>query len=94
MKNNNSQNVYTQMQRFANLTKTMIIQGNITRAKKCFEVAEKLLTEGSNEVRNAVINVFVYSVASFMEVHRCNIKNLFSGKIAGEYQKQLNANCP
>jgi len=82
--------IYKQMDRFAALTKTMIIQGNITRAKKCLRVAEMLLVNGNNEVKNAVSNVFVYSVSCFMEMHRCSISHLFPASLKAEYLKQVN----
>ena len=79
------------MQRFADVTKTLIMHGNIARAKKCLSVAENLLETGSNEMKNAVSNVFVYSVSSFMELHKCNIKNLFPDSLNMEYRKHVNA---
>ncbi|MEO8150430.1 MAG: hypothetical protein ABI723_22555 [Bacteroidia bacterium] len=94
MKAKNSKNIYKQMQRFADLTKTLIIQGNIARAKKCLAVAEKLFETGSNEMKNAVSNVFVFSVSSFMEVHHCHIKDLFPKSLDMEYHKQVNASNP
>ena len=89
MKNNPNQNIYTQMQRFADLTKELIITGNISRAKKCFAVAEKLFETGSNETKNAIANVFLFSVSCFMELHKCNIRDLFPQSLKAEYQKQV-----
>ena len=83
--------IYKQMDRFASVTKKMIINGNITRAKKCFRVAEMLLETGNAEVKNAVSNVFVYSVSCFMELHKCSIHNLFPTSLKAEYLKQVNA---
>ncbi|MCW3083616.1 MAG: hypothetical protein JWP12_982 [Bacteroidetes bacterium] len=83
--------IYKQMDRFASVTKKMIISGNIARAKKCFRVAEMLLETGNAEVKNAVSNVFVYSVSCFMELHKCNIHNLFPTSLKAEYLKQVNA---
>ena len=91
MKNNTPKSLYRQMQRFADVTKTLIMHGNIARAKKCLAVAENLLETGSIEMKNAVSNVFVYSVSSFMELHKCNIKNLFPKSLDMEYRKQVNA---
>ena len=77
------------MQRFADVTKTLIIQGNIERAKRCLNKAEELFMKGPSEIKNAVANVFVYSVSSFMELHKCNIRNLFPESLKLEYNKQI-----
>jgi len=83
--------LYKKMERFAAITKTMIVQGNILRAKKCLNVAETLLVNGNNEMKNAVTNVYLYSVSCFIELHNCSIRNLFPGLLKSEYLKQVNA---
>ena len=83
-------NIYQQMQRFAEVTKTLIIQGNIGRAKKCLKIAEGIFNNGTAEIKNAVSNVYVFSVTSFMEIHHCNIRNLFPESLQSEYRKQVN----
>ena len=87
---NQTKNIYKQVERFADLTKALIITGNISRAKKCFAVAEKLLENGSNETKNAISNVFLFSVSCFMELHKCNIRDLFPQSLKAEYIKQVN----
>lgn len=77
------------MHRFANVTKTCIITGNIIRAKKCLSVAETLWKNGTNAVKLAVANVFIFSLTSFMEVHHCNIKQLFPVELFSEYYNQV-----
>jgi hypothetical protein len=88
---NKAINIYKQTERFAELTKNLIITGNIPRAKKCFSVAEKLLETGSIETKTAITNVFVFSVSCFMEMHHCSIHNLFPKSLENEYLKQVNA---
>jgi hypothetical protein len=83
-------NIYKQTERFAELTKNLIISGNIARAKKCFTVAEKLLENGSDETKNAITNVFVFSVSCFMEMHHYRIHHLFPKSLENEYLKQVN----
>lgn len=83
--------VHNKAQKFADLTKLMIITGNIARAKKCLAVAERLLLNGSAETKNIISNVYVFSVSSFMEVHHCSIANLFPATLRQEYIKQINA---
>ena len=88
---NQVESVYEKANRFAMITKKFIMDGNIMRAKKCLNIAENLLEEGTQETKNAISNIFVYSVSIFMEVHRCNIKNLFPKGLLNEYSKQMNA---
>ena len=83
--------VYKQAERFAEITKKAIISGNINRAKKCLVLAERLLETGSNETKNAISNVYVFSVSSFMELRHCTISNLFPKSLKAEYIKQINA---
>ena len=71
--------------------KTAIITGNINRAKKCLALAERLFETGSNETKNAISNVYIFSVSSFMEVRHCNISHLFPQSLKAEYIKQVNA---
>jgi hypothetical protein len=82
--------IYKQAERFAEITKTAIISGNITRAKKCMAIAERLLVTGSYETKNAISNVYVFSVSSFMELRNCSISNLFPQSLKAEYIKQIN----
>ncbi len=82
--------IYQKAERFAEITKNAIITGNINRAKKCLAIAEQLLETGSNETKNAISNVYVFSVSSFMELHHCSISNLFPKSLKAEYVKQIN----
>lgn len=81
--------IYKQAERFAEITKSAIITGNINRAKKCLAVAEQLFQTGSNETKIAITNVYVLSIATFMEVKHCNISNLFPKTLQDEYLKQI-----
>lgn len=88
---NKAVNAYKKAQKFAEVTKTLIIKGNILRAKKCLAVAENLMITGSTETKSIISNVYVYSVSSFMELHNCSIANLFPKSLREEYLKQVNA---
>ncbi len=90
MKNKSNQSLYTQMERFAEVTKNLIMTGNIQRAKRCLQKAEEIFNKGTAEVKNAVANVYVFSVSTFMEIHHCNIRNMFPKSLQSEYQKQVN----
>lgn len=83
--------IYRQAERFAEITKTAIISGNINRARKCMALAERLLINGNNETRIAITNVYVFSVSSFMELRHCNISNLFPISLKAEYLRQINS---
>lgn len=82
--------VYKQAERFAEITKKAIVSGNINRAKKCLALAERLFETGSNETKNAISNVYIFSVSSFMELRHCTISNLFPKMLKAEYIKQIN----
>jgi len=82
--------IYKQAERFAEITKTAIITGNISRAKKCLALAERLFISGSNETKIAISNVYIFSVSSFMELRHCSISNLFPQTLKAEYIKQIN----
>lgn len=90
MKSKTPMNVYKQAQRFADVTKQCIATGNISRAKHCLAVAAKLLENGNSEMKNAIYNVYVFSVSGFLEIHHCAIRNLFPEKLLTEYHKQVN----
>lgn len=82
--------IYKQADRFAEITKSAIVSGNIVRAKKCLALAERLFATGSYETKNAISNVYVFSVSTFMELRHCNIANLFPQSLKAEYLKQIN----
>lgn len=88
---NQANTIYKQAERFAEITKKAIIIGNINRAKKCLAFADQLFTTGSRETKNAISNVYVFSVSSFMELRYCNISNLFPKSLKAEYIKQINS---
>ncbi len=88
---NKMNTVYKQAERLAEITQAFIISGNINRAKKCLAVADKLLQNGSKETKNAISNVYVFSVSTFMELRRCSISNLFPQHLKLEYNKQINS---
>lgn len=90
MSTQKKRNVYLQMQSFAATTKTLLIQGNMLRVKKCIGLVENLFVNGNNEVRNAISNVYLYSLTSFMEMHRYHVKELLPIKLREEYCKQIN----
>jgi len=80
------------MQKFAELTNTMISDKNIERVKKSFAIAEDFLRTGNNELRNAVLNVYLYSVSSTLELQgeeRREIINYFPSLLRQAYNRQV-----
>ena len=82
--------IYQQAERFAEITKAAIVLGNTSRAKKCLALAERLFVTGSFETKNAITNVYIFSVSSFMELRRCSFSNLFPQSFKAAYIKQIN----
>lgn len=82
--------IYKQAERFAEITKSAIVSGNIIRAKKCLALAERLFLTGSSETKNAISNVYVFSVSTFLELRHCTISDLFPQSLKAEYVKQVN----
>lgn len=81
----------TKAAQFAEITKNFIKSGHILRAKRCLDMAELLFTTGSNETKNAIGNVYVNSVSTFMEIHNCTVSKLFPPTLKREYIAQINA---
>ncbi len=90
MKVKEKSNIYNQAQRFADVTKALIINGKIQRAKRCLQMAESIFNNGTSEIKNVITNVYLFSVSSFMEVHHCSIRGLLPKKLQNEYYKQVN----
>jgi hypothetical protein len=84
-------NIYNQAQRFAEITKILVMTGNIKRLKTCLQKAEDFFNNGTSEIKNAISNVYVFSVSSFMEIHHYSVKELFPQALQKEYYKQINA---
>ena len=79
------------MQKFADLTQTMILKGNISRVKKCFSIAENLFINGNKETKTAISNVYLYSVSGMLELKHFNTEKLLPCNLKKEYIKQINA---
>ena len=82
--------IYGQAERFAEITKKILMAGNLPRVKKCLLVADKLLRTGSVETKNVISGIYVHSVSSFMELQNCRIAGLFPQSLQQEYLKQIN----
>lgn len=92
MKKEKQEDIYKRMQRFADLTKIMIYNNQADRVKKCFVIAEKLLQTGNNELKNAVLNVYLFSISSYLELQGEDgrqILNYFPELLRQEYNHQI-----
>ncbi len=90
-----SNNIYKTIECFVSFTKHLISEGNLKEAKHCFIVAEKMLENGNNTVKNAIENIYVYSLGTFVELTAStanHLKEIFNGSLRKEYHKHVMTN--
>jgi hypothetical protein len=90
----NPQNIYVSVKCFAEFTKKLIKSGNLSEVKHCFNLAEKMLLQGNKTVKNAIENVYVFSVSSLLDLaspigHK--IKGMMNKALITEYKRQIYA---
>ena len=90
MINNKKPSIYKQAQRLADITKELIANGKIKRAQYILQKVETMFKNGTSEIKNAISNVYLFSVSNFMETHHCNIKGLLPINLQQAYYKQVN----
>ena len=81
---------------FAGYTIDLIKTGNLSAIKDCFNTAEQMLTEGSSEVKNAIENVYVFSISIFFDIAHAvskQVKELLPVHLMEEYRKQISCSC-
>lgn len=77
--------------RLSEITKDCLRQKRMSRVTKCLVVAENLLTTGNSNVKNAVSNIFLFSVSTFIEInHQFKVAQLLPEQLYNEYKKQIN----
>lgn len=76
---------------FAEVTKGFIRIGDTAKAKKCLDMAELLFTTGSTETQNAIANIYINSVSTFMELRSNTVSLLFPPRLRVEYIAQINS---
>lgn len=94
MKTQQSKNLYKVMQRFADITILFILQGNLRRAERCLQLADKLFITGNLIIKNAVSNVFVYSLSRVLDRRDEISKKAFEilpFSLKREYELQVNS---
>lgn len=87
-------NIYKTMQCFVDFTKELAYTGNLAEVKHCFTLAERMLKDGNKTVRNAIENVYVFSVSSILHGSTSmsnEVNALFNGSLRKEYIHQIEA---
>ncbi len=79
------------MERLAEITISSLQLGKMARTKRCLALAEELLIKGNNEMKNAITNVYLFSVSHYMEINRLETSRLLPITLHKEYVKQINA---
>ena len=86
------QNIYVSVKCFAEFTMSLIKSGKLLEVKGCFNLAERLLMEGNKSVKNAIENVYVYSVSSLIDFSSPlsnKIKAIMNKGLITEYKRQI-----
>lgn len=88
----NAVNVYTSIKCFADFTRKLVSKGNLKEVKHCFTIAEKMLCQGNHTVKNAIENVYIFSLSSvlgFASPFNLKIKGIMNGALRREYNRQV-----
>ena len=94
MKPHPSKNLYKVVQRFADVTIHFILLGQLNRAAKCLKIADRLFQSGNNLLKNAIANVFVYSLSRVLDKHdeiSHQVFDILPFSLRKEYELQVNA---
>jgi hypothetical protein len=85
--------IYVAMQQLADITKKCILTRNFQRVEKCLSIADRLMRTGNTRIKDAVANVFVYSVTLRLETlgreERERVFRLFPASLKAEYVHQI-----
>ncbi|HTA81866.1 MAG TPA: hypothetical protein VK783_02965 [Bacteroidia bacterium] len=85
------------LDRFADYTIDLIKKGNLAIISDCFNAAGQLHEEGSAEVKNAIENVYVFSITIFFDMAHATskqVKELLPACLMKEYRKQATCSHP
>jgi len=88
----NEGNLFKIIDGFAGYTIDLIKKGNLSAIKNCFNMAEKMLAEGSSEVKIAIGHIYVFSVTIFFNMGHTvskQVKELLPSHLMEEYHKQV-----
>jgi len=79
---------------FADLTKQFVQLGNLAEVKHCFNLAEKMLCNGNGAVRNAISNVYLFSLSQLLDRATplsAKLKAMLTANLKTEYTKHITA---
>ena len=85
-------NVYKTIQCFADFTKQLVGAGNIQGVKHCINLAEELLEEGNYKVKNAIENVFLFTLSPVLDLGDAAgaaLHKMLKGSLKKEYNRQV-----
>ncbi len=88
--------LYKTIDSFAAFTKEVMKQGNLPIIGNCFATAELLIDEGTENIKLAIENIYVFSVTAFMDVTGAvskQVKELLPDHMRAEYDKQVSSAC-
>jgi hypothetical protein len=88
----NGADIYKTMECFVDFTKQLINKGMYIAVKDCFRLAERMLADGNNTVKNAIENVYVYSLGIVLELSASTsntLNEIFNGSLRKEYNRQV-----
>ncbi|AWG26119.1 DUF7674 family protein [Flavobacterium kingsejongi] len=78
------------MERLANITICSLRSGKLASAKRSLLLAEDLLQRGNLEMKNAITNIYLYTVSGYLELHHYPVSKLLPVTLHSEYVKQVN----
>lgn len=87
-------NIYRCIHDFAEYTRTAILEHHFTTVRKCFNLAEKLYSEGDKIVKMCIENIFVYFFTTFIphdKVERLILQSYIPDSLNAVYLKQVSA---
>ncbi|MBC7555196.1 MAG: hypothetical protein H7257_14600 [Taibaiella sp.] len=84
----NAYDIATQMLKY---TSQKVVNSNLAAAQDCCQLAEQLYKKGNNIIRNAIENVFVYSLTHtfFHEEDKNKVNDILPASLYELYRKQL-----
>ena len=86
----NHRSISNAMKWFTGYTRRLIETEALHGVKFCFLLGEKLWKEGDATVRNAVENIYVLPMGTFIEIQDSRqMKEVFNGPLRKVYHKQL-----
>jgi hypothetical protein len=88
----NAGNIYKTIQCFADFTKQLVGAGNLEAVRHCLNLAEEMLEDGNNTVKNAIENVYLHSLSPILDLGDAvgtALKKMLKGSLRKEYSRQI-----